>query len=334
MMLAQSGVSLFPIKRVLLVIFSVFLLLDKIIIDARIEKKRTLQFPILATKLLDFSILKLSARGGAVMTNPDFTGEGEINDYDDSSQSREYDPESALWLLNQVHLYQARVALLSKELRKTGHLTGLHPIIQEPRANKLEIALSTEKNPMPCRIYFHAEDGAKVVAPCKCKGSQKWIQWSALNQQYRTEPEKWHACSVCRAKIDYKQYQQFASASGQLLSALLDHQGVLRLAMATCTLFGVVIVAFLFQSLIIQILLSACVWNNYDKLLRVIYMALPLQILVFQFAYKWIKKGFDAAEKMFRDHLIEWESSAIENALPVTTFKMGKEAFKQVSGKY
>ncbi|CAM9466799.1 unnamed protein product, partial [Heterosigma akashiwo] len=109
-----------------------------------------------------------------------------------------YDQDTALWLLNQMHVYHARTALLAKELRKTGHLTGLAAIVQEERGNKLDIALSTEEKPMPCRIYYEAEAGSKVVAPCKCKGTQKWIQWSALNQQWRNEPHKFKNCNTCK----------------------------------------------------------------------------------------------------------------------------------------
>jgi len=257
-------------------------------------------------------------KGGADTTIAGLSLEEDGEDYLDLEDDADFDPKTALWLLNQMHLFQARTALLAKELRKTGHLTGLSPIIQEERVNKLEIALSTEDQPMPCRIYFNAEDGAKVVAPCKCKGSQKWISWSALNQQYRNEPEKWKSCSVCRTQIDYAQYQRFASSSGQLLSKLLEKRGLMQLAIVASAVTLVAFTGLVFQGLVIRFLLSGVLWQNYDKLLRIIYAPLPLQIVILQFAYKYVKKGFDAVEKKIRDHLIEWESASIENALPIT----------------
>lgn len=39
---------------------------------------------------------------------------------------------------------------------------------------------------------------AQVVAPCKCKGTQKWITFSALNSERRKEVAKWKNCPVCQ----------------------------------------------------------------------------------------------------------------------------------------
>lgn len=38
----------------------------------------------------------------------------------------------------------------------------------------------------------------KVVAPCKCRGTQKWISFSALNGERRKEVAKWKHCPVCQ----------------------------------------------------------------------------------------------------------------------------------------
>lgn len=38
----------------------------------------------------------------------------------------------------------------------------------------------------------------QVVAPCKCKGTQKWISFSALNSERRKEATKWKNCPTCQ----------------------------------------------------------------------------------------------------------------------------------------
>lgn len=40
----------------------------------------------------------------------------------------------------------------------------------------------------------------QVVAPCKCKGTQKWISLSALNSERRREVAKWKNCPVCQVR--------------------------------------------------------------------------------------------------------------------------------------
>ena len=47
-------------------------------------------------------------------------------------------------------------------------------------------------------FVFVCVEPAQVVAPCKCKGTQKWISFSALNSERRKEPVKWKNCPTCQ----------------------------------------------------------------------------------------------------------------------------------------
>ncbi|CAM9909683.1 unnamed protein product, partial [Phaeothamnion confervicola] len=77
-----------------------------------------------------------------------------------------YDVDAALWMLQQVNIYQTRLALISEKLAAKGY--KVRPIV--PRPPGLRCTRATEEHPVPCRIYLDAEPDAKVVAPCKCKG--------------------------------------------------------------------------------------------------------------------------------------------------------------------
>jgi hypothetical protein len=80
-----------------------------------------------------------------------------------------YDAATVDWLIQQTGMYQTRTALLSTELSK--HY-GVRPIIPQPPG--LLCAKSTKEHPLRCRVYMEPEEGSKVVAPCRCKGSQRW----------------------------------------------------------------------------------------------------------------------------------------------------------------
>jgi hypothetical protein len=82
-----------------------------------------------------------------------------------------YDREVVSWMMQQASMYQTRVALLSVELDKRGY-TGVRGVIPQPQG--LICAQSTAEHPLRCRVYMEPEEGSKVVAPCRCKGSQRW----------------------------------------------------------------------------------------------------------------------------------------------------------------
>eukprot|EP00640_Fibrocapsa_japonica_P002647 CAMPEP_0113935638 /NCGR_PEP_ID=MMETSP1339-20121228/2757_1 /TAXON_ID=94617 /ORGANISM="Fibrocapsa japonica" /LENGTH=249 /DNA_ID=CAMNT_0000937863 /DNA_START=152 /DNA_END=901 /DNA_ORIENTATION=- /assembly_acc=CAM_ASM_000762 len=226
--------------------------------------------------------------------------------------------EVSLWLLNQVHLLQNRAVQLSTALRKEGLLHPVTPILPEVPDRGLEVAQSSRAHPYPCRIFVDAEDCAKVVSPCKCKGSSKWIQWSALNWEMRHAPDKWQSCPTCRTKIDYSQYRQWSGTRGQVLTAVLDHQKVSAAALALVCSLAVSAVFLVLETPIEWVLLNGPVWNRYHILMRFIYLPLPFKILIVQFLAKKIMEVFGKVENKIRDRLIELEGHFIEQSLPVT----------------
>lgn len=105
--------------------------------------------------------------------------------------------------------------------------------------------------PIPPSHENQVEPGSKVVAPCRCRGTAKWMWFADMNRRrrrwvgthalplpFRVEPRVFHshsstahthmidihtythrdpvstrACGTCHAVIDYGVYQQFGCAS-------------------------------------------------------------------------------------------------------------------------
>lgn len=61
----------------------------------------------------------------------------------------------------------------------------------------------------------------QVVAPCKCKGTQKWITFSALNSERRKEAAKWKNCPTCQ--VSNGDSLSCIHNKGGRISELMDH---------------------------------------------------------------------------------------------------------------
>lgn len=53
------------------------------------------------------------------------------------------------------------------------------------------------------------EPGSKVVAPCRCRGTAKWMWFADMNRRRRRDPLASRTCGTCHAVIDYAAYQKF-----------------------------------------------------------------------------------------------------------------------------
>lgn len=53
------------------------------------------------------------------------------------------------------------------------------------------------------------EPGCKVVAPCRCRGTAKWMWFADMNRRRRRDPVASRTCGTCHAVIDYGAYQKF-----------------------------------------------------------------------------------------------------------------------------
>ncbi|CAM9110709.1 unnamed protein product [Ectocarpus sp. 4 AP-2014] len=158
---------------------------------------------------------------------------------DDEQEAEEvepvlYDEKAVEWMMQQLCMYQTRTALISNPLAEKGF--KLREIVPSPRG--LLCAVSTEERRMDCRMYVEAEVGKKasicgffpVVAPCKCKGTQKWISFSALNSERRKEATKWKNCPTCQGPIDYALYEAYGGGAGKAVSAILNNSRATRVA--------------------------------------------------------------------------------------------------------
>lgn len=72
---------------------------------------------------------------------------------------------------------------------------------------RLLVAMSRKNNTIECRVALgRAPLGSKLIAPCGCTGSSRWIQFSELNRLRRKDPDQWKACPTCMQRYDYRYF--------------------------------------------------------------------------------------------------------------------------------
>lgn len=276
---------------------------------------------LLDTRPLRHSALINLRGGGPAQASPIGLSDAKRNAKDDDvSESEEveaepsYNPEIVAWLWEQCGLYQQRLALLSSPIHDSGY--AVQTVIPKPQG--LISAKSTAEHPLRCRVYMEPEEGSKVVAPCRCKGTQRWIAVRALNQQRRKEPQKWERCPTCQAPIDYTLYEKQMKGTDRLATLILNHRRAARTALAIIISVGTILTALQLQWLIVRILVSEFVWKNYSLINRVVELPLPLKILGVQWARKRLAESFSQLEEAMRERLTELESSIMERTLEET----------------
>ncbi|CAM9885913.1 unnamed protein product [Ectocarpus sp. 12 AP-2014] len=233
-----------------------------------------------------------------------------------------YDEKAVEWMMQQLCMYQTRTALISNPLAEKGY--KLREIVPSPRG--LLCAVSTEERRMDCRMYVEAEVGKKamsrlcpqVVAPCKCKGTQKWISFSALNSERRKEATKWKNCPTCQGPIDYALYEAYGGGAGKAVSAILNNSRATRVAIGALATMVLWLLSPLLHVLIVRVLTSGVLWKNYHRLTFIVNLPLPLQIMGIRFLMTWTNDQLLLVESMVRQSLTDIESRILESRLPVT----------------
>eukprot|EP00904_Undaria_pinnatifida_P013179 jgi/Undpi1/8992/HiC_scaffold_26.g11453.m1 len=225
-----------------------------------------------------------------------------------------YDEKAVEWMMQQLCMYQTRTALISNPLAAKGY--KLKEIIPSPRG--LACAISTEERRMDCRMYVEAEVGKKVVAPCKCKGTQKWISFSALNSERRKEAAKWKNCPTCQGPIDYKLYEAYGGGVGKAVTAVLNNVGATRAAIGVLAGIALLVMSPVLHVLMVRVLTSGLLWQNYHRVSFIINLPLPLQIMGIRFLMKWTYEKLLDLESVVRQLLTDVESQILETRLPVT----------------
>ncbi|CAM9862592.1 unnamed protein product [Ectocarpus fasciculatus] len=225
-----------------------------------------------------------------------------------------YDEKAVEWMMQQLCMYQTRTALISNPLADKGY--KLREIVPSPRG--LLCAVSTEERRMDCRMYVEAEVGKKVVAPCKCKGTQKWISFSALNSERRKEATKWKNCPTCQGPIDYTLYEAYGGGAGKAVSAVLNNARATRIAIGVLATMVLWLFSPLLHVLIVRVLTSGVLWKNYHRLSFIVNLPLPLQIMGIRFLMTWTNDQLLLVESMVRQSLTDIESRILESRLPVT----------------
>jgi predicted nucleic acid-binding Zn ribbon protein len=67
-----------------------------------------------------------------------------------------------------------------------------------------ENRLPAQPEKKKCRICFEDEASSRFIAPCLCKGSQKWVHLNCLNQWRRTSANKTASSKCGTCNYDYK----------------------------------------------------------------------------------------------------------------------------------
>ncbi|CAM9329251.1 unnamed protein product [Scytosiphon promiscuus] len=217
-------------------------------------------------------------------------------------------------MMQQLCMYQTRIALISNPLAAKGY--KLREIVPSPRG--LLCAMSTEDRRMDCRMYVEAEVGKKVVAPCKCKGTQKWITFSALNSERRKEAAKWKNCPTCQGPIDYKLYEAYGGGAGKAVSAVLNNPRGTQFAISAVAAIALWVVSPLLHALVVRVMTSGILWKNYHRMNLILHLPLPIQIMGIRFLMMWSNEQVLSLDSAARQFLTDIESQILESRLPVT----------------
>ena len=138
------------------------------------------------------------------------------------------------YLQQEAHALTKSQEHIANFLRSKKIPIGSEPLsLQINNINKLKtipIILSTEKNPIDCRISLsHVTSGKVCIAPCACTGSQKWIQYSTYNKLRRIDPNQWKVCRTCQTKFHTEIFSQVSTINTSLLTLILDNFSIIRI---------------------------------------------------------------------------------------------------------
>mmetsp|Transcript_6944 Transcript_6944/g.13278 ORF Transcript_6944/g.13278 Transcript_6944/m.13278 type:complete len:272 (+) Transcript_6944:13-828(+) len=174
------------------------------------------------------------------------------------------------------------------------------------------VAVSTASTPYECRLTLDTVPyGRKVVSPCNCTGTQKWIQFSKFNRARRIHPADWRRCSTCQSDIDYT-FLPAPRVKTFCISSLLDNKILLRLFLVSV---GAVMTIPLSQRLTHMVLTSSFFWQQYPS--WVIFYNFPFmaKLWIFQ-EIIWISlRVFQSLEIRILEFLSDMETRILEPLL-------------------
>eukprot|EP00542_Grammatophora_oceanica_P013172 CAMPEP_0194035168 /NCGR_PEP_ID=MMETSP0009_2-20130614/7622_1 /TAXON_ID=210454 /ORGANISM="Grammatophora oceanica, Strain CCMP 410" /LENGTH=336 /DNA_ID=CAMNT_0038676423 /DNA_START=6 /DNA_END=1016 /DNA_ORIENTATION=- len=233
--------------------------------------------------------------------------------------------------MEQQQLMQLRSMILSEELAKRGIPIPTLQDVSVPNDQKKpekvdwDCAMATEDEPKSCMLSFDAEANTKVLAPID---SDDWISVSALNRLRRNDPTKvdpmWHSKfaiveSWFSPSSPYALSSSLASRpSTLLLSFVLDHKWALSLSIVGSLFTLVILFLPVLEVLAQRLLVSDFLWMEWPKWARYVHAALPLKMLIVQMSFKYAMQALGKLQNRIRATLIEIESQALEDALPLT----------------
>jgi hypothetical protein len=271
-------------------------------------------------------------RGGSMAT----TDEEEEEDDDDEDQKPEENditqhpdfPKLQAYRMKQQLLLQLRATFLSEALAKRG--VPLPPIADvvtpdgkaPPKMVDWDCAISTEEEPKICMYTYDAVPGTKVIAPVD---TDHWITLVQLNALRRKDPTKvepmWHdQYAILKSWFDSDSefsLLQHVGMKGFLLNALLEGKR-LHVVVALGLMVAAIVFMPVLEYIVNRILVSGLLWSKWPTWGRFLHAALPLKLLMFQFAFKYIGKLFLKLVGVVKVGLVEMESQILEEMIPLT----------------
>lgn len=135
---------------------------------------------------------------------------------------------------------------------------------QKDQQHELPVIESTADNQITCRISLSPIPiGSKAIAPCKCIGSQKWIQFTTFNKLRRKDPSQWKTCRTCLSPyMSIYQHKNMMDLpfNAVFTSLLLDNVALLRsFVIMSLFAFGHMIS---FPKLLLKFIVSKSLWQQ------------------------------------------------------------------------
>lgn len=182
--------------------------------------------------------------------------------------------------------------------------------------DRIRIALSTDDNNLECRVALcKAVVGSKVIAPCRCSGSQEWVQFSELNRLRRRDPKQWTICPTCQAKFDFSIVRDYGGVVGNIVTMILDNKVMMRsVILCTSTILGIV---FKVHTLFLRLLTSKVFWNLYPQWSKIVHLPLVLKYWGGKILLQYLARLYLNVESYFCEHLATVETALVEPGLPV-----------------
>lgn len=171
--------------------------------------------------------------------------------------------------LHQEHIHLSEIQsklvsfLQSNQIPISSEISLVHKSEDIPVQDR--ITISSKQNPVECRITLtKVKSGKLCVAPCKCTGSQKWVQFSVLNQLRRKDPKQWMVCQTCRSSYSYNLFAVYGGGKGSIIGFMLDRLSVIRSILLIW--LGAVWYQLSMSSWISRILVSKTFWQLVSQL--------------------------------------------------------------------